>query len=77
MFKHHSRYEGQKSGSSREIKDNEHTNRRHQVNDEAYDNESESMKSDGTFISNQDPTVPAIQMNEDSMDQGRSQGVRN
>ncbi|XP_011302188.1 protein tramtrack, beta isoform [Fopius arisanus] len=71
MFKRHTRFEGQKRGVSRVMKDNESAERRQES--ETYDNESDIMKS-GTFNSSQDPTVPAIQMNEDSMDPGRSNG---
>ncbi|XP_015111673.1 protein tramtrack, beta isoform isoform X2 [Diachasma alloeum] len=74
MFTRQTRFDGQKRGVSRVMKDNENMDRRHQENDEGYDNESECMKSEETFNSNQDPTVPAIQMNEDSMDPGRSNG---
>ncbi|XP_063995469.1 zinc finger protein 473-like isoform X2 [Diachasmimorpha longicaudata] len=71
MFTCQSRFDGQKRGVSRVMKN---TNRRYHANEEAYDNESECLTSEGTFKSSQDPTVPAIQMNEDPMDLGRANG---
>lgn len=87
MFKrHNTRYEGQKRVPVRHVRDNESPSKRqdnnsprNSIHEDAYDNGSppDSVKSESGFTINSDPTVPAIQMNDDSMDQARCNMVIN